>query len=263
MVRLSLRYGNNALSCFAYGSYGVITCGVLGSMRRGARYGRLALDLLEKLNAKEWKAQIRIPPYCLTFHWTEHVRNSLRPLQESFQIGLETGQIDSACISTNVYCIHSFLCGRPLGRVEEEARAYSALYRQYKQETNYNYNEVYRQSMLNFMGRSEDPVRLVGDTFDEDRMIAQNRERGDKTGGATGEPHPAAHDQHPAFSPAFGPPVTLLLLERPRGHTLIVPEQGSDVADVSGPACRPCPSRAATNRCRASSPYGSSGRRTR
>jgi histidine kinase len=182
MVQLSLRYGNNALSCFAFGSYGVITCGVLGSMGRGARYGRLALDLLEKLNAKEWKAQIRIPPYCLTFHWTEHVRNSLRPLQESFQIGLETGQIDSACISTNVYCIHSFLCGRPLGRVEEETRAYSALYRQFKQETNYNYNEVYRQSMLNFMGRSEDPVRLVGETFDENRMIAQNRERGDKTG---------------------------------------------------------------------------------
>jgi len=165
MVRLSLRYGNNALSCFAYGSYGVITCGVLGSMRRGARYGRLALDLLEKLNAKEWKAQIRIPPYCLTFHWTEHVRNSLRPLQESFQIGLETGQIDSACISTNVYCIHSFLCGRPLGRVEEEARAYSALYRQYKQETNYNYNEVLPAEHAEFHGPQRGPCPTRGRHF--------------------------------------------------------------------------------------------------
>jgi class 3 adenylate cyclase len=36
--------------------------------------------------------------------------------------------------------------------------------------------------MLNFMGRSADPVRLVGDAYDEERMIAQNRERGDKTG---------------------------------------------------------------------------------
>ena len=40
-------------------------------------YGRLALDLLEKLNAKEWKAQIYITPYGLIFHFrTEHVRES-------------------------------------------------------------------------------------------------------------------------------------------------------------------------------------------
>ena len=110
------------------------------------------------------------------------MRGSLRPLQESFQIGLETGLIEFACVNTNIYCIHSFLCGRPLERVEEETRAYSALYRQFKQETNYNYNEVFRQSMLNFMGRSDDPVRLVGEAYDEERMIAQNRERGDKTG---------------------------------------------------------------------------------
>jgi predicted ATPase/class 3 adenylate cyclase len=182
MVRLSLRYGNNAVSCFAYGSYGVILCGVLGFMRKGAMYARLSLDLLEKLNAKEWKAQIYTPPYALTFHWTEHVRGSLRPLQESFQIGLETGLIEFGCVNTNIYCIHSFLCGRPLERVEEETRAYSDLYRQFKQETNYNYNEVFRQSMLNFMGRSADPVRLVGEAYDEERMIAQNHERGDKTG---------------------------------------------------------------------------------
>ena len=58
------------------------SCAVFfGFMRKGAMYGRLALDLLEKLNAKEWKAQIYITPYGLIFHWTEHVRGSLRPLQ--------------------------------------------------------------------------------------------------------------------------------------------------------------------------------------
>jgi predicted ATPase/class 3 adenylate cyclase len=182
MVRLSLKYGNHPVSCFAYGSYGVIMCGVLGQMQQGARYGRLALDLLEKLNAKEWKAQIYVSPYALTFHWTEHVKHSLRPLQESFQIGLETGLIEFACVNTNIYCIHAFLCGRPLERTEEETRAYSVMYRQFKQETNLNYNEVYRQAMLNLMGRSSDPVRLTGEAYDEERMIQQNHERSDKTG---------------------------------------------------------------------------------
>lgn len=182
MVRLSLRYGNHPVSCFAYGSYGVLLCGVLDAMRAGYRYGQLALDLLEKLDAKEWKAQIYVTPYALIFHWNEHVRNTLRPLQQSFQIGMETGLIEFACVNTNIYCIQAFLCGRPLERVAEETRAYSELYRQFKQTTNFNYNEVFRQAMLNLIGRSSDPVKLTGEAYDEDRMLAQNQERSDKTG---------------------------------------------------------------------------------
>ncbi len=182
LVRLSLKHGNHPVSCFAYGAFGVILCGVLGAMRRGYGFGHLALDLLEKLNAKEWKAQIYVTPYALIFHWNEHVRNTLRPLQQSFQIGLETGLVEFACVNTNIYCIQAFLCGRPLQRVEEETRAYSELYRQFKQITNRNYNEVYRQAMLNLIGRSADPVKLTGEAYDEDLMLAQNAERSDKTG---------------------------------------------------------------------------------
>jgi predicted ATPase/class 3 adenylate cyclase len=182
MVGLSLRYGNTAVSCFAYGSFGVINCGVLGFMKKGNEYGELSLKLLDKLNAKEWKAQIYVSPYALTFHWRNHVRTTLRPLQESFQIGMETGLIEFACVNTNIYCIHSLLCGRPLGRVEEETHAYSRSYHQFRQETNFNYNEVYRQAMLNFMGRAADPVVLVGDAYDETVMLRQNAERNDKTG---------------------------------------------------------------------------------
>ncbi|MFN8277415.1 MAG: AAA family ATPase [Chitinophagales bacterium] len=182
MVGLTLDYGNTAVSCFAYGSYGVIMCGVLGMMKRGNEYGRLSLQLIDKLNAKEWKAQIYVSPYGLTIHWRNHIRETLRPLQESFQIGLETGLIEFACINTNIYCIHSFLCGKPLVRLEEETDAYSKSYRQFKQETNYNYNEVYHQAMLNFMGKSASPVTLAGTVYDEEKMLRQNTERDDKTG---------------------------------------------------------------------------------
>jgi histidine kinase len=182
MVGISLKYGNTAVSCFAYGSYGVINCGVLGFMKKGNEYGELSLKLLDKLNAKEWKAQIYVSPYALTFHWRNHVRTTLKPLQESFQIGMETGLIEFACVNTNIYCIHSLLCGRPLARVEEETHAYSRSYHQFRQETNFNYNEVYRQAMLNLMGKGHDPVVLKGDAYDEGLMLRQNAERNDKTG---------------------------------------------------------------------------------
>ncbi|HSR37554.1 MAG TPA: adenylate/guanylate cyclase domain-containing protein, partial [Phnomibacter sp.] len=170
------------VSAFAFATYGVIMCGVLGQMRNGYEFGKLGLILLEKFNAKEWKTQIYTPIYALIINWNEHVHNTLRPLQESYHIGMETGAIEFACINTNIYCIHAYLSGRPLERLEQETKAYSESFNQFKQETNFNYNEVYRQPMLNFMGRSANPLVLTGEAYDEDKMMAQNTERNDKTG---------------------------------------------------------------------------------
>lgn len=182
MMNISMKYGNNAVSCFAYGSYGVILCGVLGLMKRGNEFGEIALELLDKMDAKEWKAQIYVSPFALTLHWRNHVDVTLKPLQESFHIGLETGLIEFACVNTNIYCIHALLSGKELNRIEEETRSYSESYRQMKQETNLNYNEVYRQAMLNLLGKSVSPTVLTGEAFDEEKMLHQHMERNDKTG---------------------------------------------------------------------------------
>ncbi|MBB4078980.1 putative ATPase/class 3 adenylate cyclase/putative methionine-R-sulfoxide reductase with GAF domain [Lewinella aquimaris] len=182
MCHMSLRYGNTALSAFAFATYGVIMCGVLEDMKSGYRYGKLGLALMEKFEERAWTTQIYCPVYALIINWNEHVRNTLRPLQESYHIGLETGAIEFACINSNIYCIHSYLIGRPLPRIEEETAAYSRSYRQLKQETNFNYNEVYRQGMLNFMGKSANPLILTGTAYDEEKMTVQNAERKDQTG---------------------------------------------------------------------------------
>ncbi len=182
MVQMSLKYGNTAVSAFTFATYGVILCGVLGQMKQGYEFGKLGLNLLEKLNTKEWKTQIFNPIYALIVNWNEHIDETLKPLQESYHVGLETGAIEFACINTNIYCIHSFLSGKRLKRLEQEAKAYSESYFRFKQETNYNYNEVYRQGMLNFLGRSEDPLILTGSAYNEEKMMAQNVERNDKTG---------------------------------------------------------------------------------
>ncbi|MDX5340150.1 MAG: AAA family ATPase [Cyclobacteriaceae bacterium] len=182
MVHLSLKYGNTAVSSFAFGTYGVIMCGVLGAMKSGYQFGKLGLILLEKFKAKEWKTQVYTPIYCLIVNWNEHIDKTLKPLQESYHIGMETGAIEFACINTNIYCIHSFLGGKPLERLEVETQAYSESFAQFKQETNYNYNQVYHQAMLNLLGKSKRPTVLTGTAYDEEKMTAQNLERNDQTG---------------------------------------------------------------------------------
>jgi histidine kinase len=182
MMNISMKYGNNAVSCFAYGSYGVLLCGILGQMKKGNEFGALSLQLLDKLDAKEWKAQIYVSPYALTLHWRNHIDVTLKPLRDSFHIGLETGLIEFACVNSNIYCIHAFLSGKKLVATEEETHSFSESYRQMKQETNLKYNEIYRQAMLNFLGRTDNPLLLAGDAIDGDAVQAQNLERNDKTG---------------------------------------------------------------------------------
>ncbi|MBT8298140.1 MAG: hypothetical protein KJO52_07380, partial [Maribacter sp.] len=182
MVKLSLRYGITEISAFGFATYGLLMCGVLGDMPEGYRFGQIGLALLEKFEAKKWLSQIYTPIYALINHWSEHIHESLEPFLYSYRVGFETGAIEYACINVNIYCNHLYLGGKPLVQTEEEMRAFSESMLAYKQETNYNYNEVYRQAVLNLLGKSEDVLLLIGSAFDETKMAVQNTERNDRSG---------------------------------------------------------------------------------
>ena len=182
MLRLSLKYGNDTVSPFAYASYGVIECGFFGHMRNGQKFGQIALTLLDKFDNKEWKAQIYNPIFALIVHWNQHARNAFQPLKDTYHIGLETGAIEFACVNTNLYCINAFLAGVSLNSLEKEIQIYNESYVQLKQETNLNYNQVFHQTILNFMGETDHPTQLIGRVYDEHKMMAQNLERNDQTG---------------------------------------------------------------------------------
>ncbi|MCC6412744.1 MAG: AAA family ATPase [Saprospiraceae bacterium] len=182
MVQLSLKYGNTSISAFGFATYGLLMCGVVGDMKEGYKFGQLGLALLDRFKAKEWLSQVYTPVYALINHWSEHVHKSLEPFLYSYRVGFETGAIEYACININIYCNHLYLGGKPLVKAEEEMRAFSRTMAEYKQETNLNYNEAYRQAVLNLLGRSEDPTRLIGEAYDEEKMAVQNQERQDRAG---------------------------------------------------------------------------------
>jgi predicted ATPase/class 3 adenylate cyclase len=182
LVQMSLKHGNAPVSAFGYATYGVIMTGAFNAIKTGYRFGKLGLSMLDKFKSKEWIAQVYTAVYALIVIWNEHIKNTLKPLQESYHIGLETGAIEFACVNANIYGIHSFLIGRPLEKLSREMEDYSKSFNQYKQGTNFNYNEVYRQAVLNFLGESKDPTILKGDAYDEVKMMHQNKQRKDRTG---------------------------------------------------------------------------------
>lgn len=180
MIGMSLKHGLNETSAFCFAGYGIIMCGVFGSMRRGMAYGELGLKLLEQFDSKEWVTQIVDPVYALIVHWNKHVDKSLSPLRNSFYTGLETGENEFACVNANIYCIHAFLSGKPLDQLEKETDVFSKSFLQLNQETQYHYNEIYRQAMRSLMGLDEDPMSLVGEAIDAKAMLLIKQEKDDK-----------------------------------------------------------------------------------
>ncbi|MCC5932879.1 MAG: AAA family ATPase [Balneolales bacterium] len=182
MVRLSLKYGVTEISAFGFATYGLLMCGVLGDMRSGYHFGQIGLALLDRFEAKKWLSQIYTPVYALINHWSEHVHKSLDPFLYSYKVGFETGAIEYACINVNIYCNHIYLGGKPLEQSEREMKMFSEQMLNYRQETNYNYNEVYRQAARNLLGLSADPAVLSGEAYDERIMAPLHEERKDRAG---------------------------------------------------------------------------------
>ena len=169
-VQLSINYGNVPESAFSYVSYGMILVRS-GEIEMGYQFGQLALSLLEQFNAKEIKAKVFNLFETFVRHWKVHFRKTLKPLQEGYQSGLEVGDFEFGAYDGFEYGTHSYYSGRELAGLEREMANYTEAFRQLKQDISVNYNEIYRQAVLNLMGQAENPCRLIGDAYNEDQML--------------------------------------------------------------------------------------------
>ncbi|BAY96182.1 multi-sensor signal transduction multi-kinase [Tolypothrix tenuis PCC 7101] len=171
-INLSLQYGNSHSSAFAYVCYGLMLCGLVGDIESGYKFGQLALSILEKMNAKEFKAKILETFNRFIRHWYEHISESIKPLIEAYTAGLETGDLEFASHAINGYSYYLYFSGKDLNWLKQEIETYSKAIYQTNQKRIFNYNEIYRQLVLNLIDEgNKNRCALSGDAYDEDKML--------------------------------------------------------------------------------------------
>ncbi|MEY2831724.1 MAG: hypothetical protein RLZZ574_982, partial [Cyanobacteriota bacterium] len=193
-VNLSIRYGNTSLSAFAYVNYGLILCGVVGEIEQGYRFGRLALNLADKLRTPELLPKIIAVFSTAISIWQEPVRNSLASLQSAYQIGLEMGDLYYGTTCAYIYSFHSAFVGTELTQLAAEIIAYDRALHKLKQQNTLNYLKIYGQAVLNLLGRSPSPYGvehgretrpfppylLQGELYDESIMLNLHQSANDR-----------------------------------------------------------------------------------
>ncbi|RCJ39893.1 hypothetical protein A6769_04855 [Nostoc punctiforme NIES-2108] len=181
-VEFSIKYGNCPVSVYAYADYGIILCGVLGNLEAGYEFGQLALNLLEQLQSKIFKCRTYFIVYNFIRHWKDPLREQLVHLQEGYQNGLETGDIDSTSLNAQAYCHYAYFAGRELTGLANEMAAYRQSIHSLKQESPLQYLDIAYQAVLNLLGHSQSPDRLTGTIYHAEQRLSLNQATQDRTG---------------------------------------------------------------------------------
>ncbi|MDZ8094194.1 MAG: AAA family ATPase [Nostoc sp. DedQUE05] len=171
LVNLSIQFGNSAFSAFGYTFYGLVLCGTPTGIEKGYRFGQLGLKLLERFNDRKLYAKVINIFDVFVRHWQEPARKTIAPLREAIQVGLEMGDVEYACYNAASYCNYLFFIGEALEQVNQQQQKYIDLLLKFKQEYQIYFSQICRQLVLNLMGAAEDPLILVGESFDEQKML--------------------------------------------------------------------------------------------
>ncbi|BAY93172.1 MULTISPECIES: trifunctional serine/threonine-protein kinase/ATP-binding protein/sensor histidine kinase [unclassified Tolypothrix] len=170
-INLSITYGNSSFSAFAYVTYGLMLCGVMEDIDSGYKFGKLAENLLHRFQAKEVAGKVLEGFNQLIRHWKEHVRTTLKPLLDVYATNLEVGDVEFAAYALYGYSHNAYFLGYELVGLEKDLATYSHTIQKMKQERVFHWNEIFRQTILNLQSSTENPEILMGEAYDETKML--------------------------------------------------------------------------------------------
>ena len=171
-VNLCIQRGYSDIAALSYVWYGTLLCAV-GEIEKGYNAGQLAVRLLEQFDGKPLIGPVYNMFNSFIRPWKEHAKESLAPLQEALQNGLEFGSLDYVGYCVNNYCIYLFWTGGLLDSLLNKQLLYVNLTEKIGNSYVALEINVLRQLNLNLQGLATDKYRLTGEAIDEVTLLPQ------------------------------------------------------------------------------------------
>ncbi|BAY11537.1 trifunctional serine/threonine-protein kinase/ATP-binding protein/sensor histidine kinase [Calothrix sp. NIES-2098] len=171
MVRLSVKYGKSPVSAYGYVAYASIVSDKFSEFDTGYRLGKLAVESVANMNANSLKATVYFVFNGTIRFFKEPVKDTIASLIDGMQSGIEMGNIENAGYCAAIAGYHSLLSGESLELVDKKILGYIELMQKLKLETLAAATSIFRQAALNLQAISPNKSTLIGEAFDEIKMV--------------------------------------------------------------------------------------------
>jgi len=95
----------------------------------------------------------------------------VKPILRSYEIGLKTGDVDSAVYAIGTYIIMALIAGRSLEGLADDCKTYFGQMKQLGRDRMYVSSNIFWQLILNLRGETEDHLTLTGLAMDEAVLV--------------------------------------------------------------------------------------------
>jgi len=181
LVDLLLKNGNCSAASIVYTVYGIVLCGVENDIDAGYKFGKLGISLLESFNSKQFEVKVIYMFNTFINHYKKHIKKSLIHFLNTYQNGIETGDMSFGSLSPYMYCLHTYWAGKELLILEKEIIKYrEAFYEyKYKQELGLRWLELGYQPVFNLLNKVENTHVLDNENYNEKMMLSFYKEVND------------------------------------------------------------------------------------
>lgn len=153
--------GNSEQAVHVYSGYGMLLGTVHNDIPRAQAFGRLAIEIAERLHVNQARARTLLMYNGFIRHWQEPLQDSLEPLLDAYRLAADTGDFEYAGHALNIHGYHAYYSGTHLGAFAEEVAAHRETLAELQQSGMLHHMTVLRQMALNLVG--EEPVPLDTD----------------------------------------------------------------------------------------------------
>ncbi|NTW02033.1 MAG: AAA family ATPase, partial [Oscillochloris sp.] len=122
MVNISLRYGNTDSSAYAYAICGMILASVVNDYTKAHGFGKMAIQLNERIVNADLRGRIRHIFASFIMHWQDHIRDTIPYLREAYLNCLSVGDLLYAGFAGWMLVMNQFYYGNDLGTVMKELK---------------------------------------------------------------------------------------------------------------------------------------------
>ncbi|KAL7556639.1 hypothetical protein ACA910_014170 [Epithemia clementina (nom. ined.)] len=166
----SMKYGYCDYSSVAFATTGMMLTGILDDIQGGAKYGDQALALLEKSKSSSSASRTLYIVNAFLYGWTKPLKDLLKPLLHAYDVGLQSGDTESAMWAIHNWLVNKYIMGVSLDLLLPDLIVYMKQMKDLKRFQALYIDKCTHQMYLNLMGQNnlDDPTRIIGDALTEE-----------------------------------------------------------------------------------------------